>query len=354
MCNLAGYTGVRRAAPVLIDMIRRQEGLCCGYYTGIATVYEGKIFSAKVVGGLDRLLSETDALDLPGNTGIIHSRTNSGGGVEWGHPFLSSDGRIASVLNGISGKLCPKDVRDRAAQSLSEDGFVYRTRTEGAIGPYPVLADGSGVHCSEVRTFLLERNYLKTKDPSEAARLTCRELPMEVIALSLFADEPGTIFASRRNFPLTVGCTKDSTYLASAALAFPPDEDFLSISPMPVMTAGEFRADSCRYRPLYPAQLPVKEIDAELLARAKETIFRILDERNNAPVSLLDIEKDIIALFPEDMLSQEWMLIYETIRPLLKSGGLVISEKITEGAFPGIEARVQMIAKATNQGRIHE
>lgn len=27
MCNIAGYVGERRAAPILIDMLRREEGL---------------------------------------------------------------------------------------------------------------------------------------------------------------------------------------------------------------------------------------------------------------------------------------------------------------------------------------
>jgi hypothetical protein len=34
MCNIAGYVGIRPAAPILIEMIRRQEGLAGGYYTG--------------------------------------------------------------------------------------------------------------------------------------------------------------------------------------------------------------------------------------------------------------------------------------------------------------------------------
>ena len=31
MCNIAGYVGERRAAPILIDMLRREEGLDAGY-----------------------------------------------------------------------------------------------------------------------------------------------------------------------------------------------------------------------------------------------------------------------------------------------------------------------------------
>ena len=48
MCNMAGYVGERKAAPILIDMLRAQEALNGGYYTGIATIYEGKIYYRKL------------------------------------------------------------------------------------------------------------------------------------------------------------------------------------------------------------------------------------------------------------------------------------------------------------------
>ena len=50
MCNIAGYTGNRQAAPILIDMMRREEGYWGGYYTGIATIDNGRVYHAKVVG----------------------------------------------------------------------------------------------------------------------------------------------------------------------------------------------------------------------------------------------------------------------------------------------------------------
>jgi len=59
MCNIAGYTGTRPAAPILLEMLRRQEGLCGGYYTGIATVHEGKIHYAKLAGDVARLEETT-------------------------------------------------------------------------------------------------------------------------------------------------------------------------------------------------------------------------------------------------------------------------------------------------------
>lgn len=43
MCNIADYNGTRQAAPILLQMIRAQEGLDGGFYTGIATFHEGRL-----------------------------------------------------------------------------------------------------------------------------------------------------------------------------------------------------------------------------------------------------------------------------------------------------------------------
>ena len=74
MCNIAGYVGRETAAPRLIDMMQREEGFAGGYYTGIATFHEGRIYTAKVVGGLDRLLAETDAAQRESKTRLEEKR----------------------------------------------------------------------------------------------------------------------------------------------------------------------------------------------------------------------------------------------------------------------------------------
>ena len=76
MCVLAGYVGPDRAAPILIDMLRRQQGLGGGYQTGLATVTDGCLHYEKVTGDLDVLLSETRRGSC-GTVGIIHSRSEA-------------------------------------------------------------------------------------------------------------------------------------------------------------------------------------------------------------------------------------------------------------------------------------
>ena len=100
MCTIAGYAGKRRAAPILIEMMRKEEFMDGGLSTGIATIHEGKLYTAKVTGDLETLLRETDAADLPGTVGIIHSRTG-GNLVSHAHPFKSADGELVKIFSEL-------------------------------------------------------------------------------------------------------------------------------------------------------------------------------------------------------------------------------------------------------------
>ena len=50
MCVIAGYAGNRPAAPILVDMLRKEQFFDGGLSTGIATIHEGKLYTAKVLG----------------------------------------------------------------------------------------------------------------------------------------------------------------------------------------------------------------------------------------------------------------------------------------------------------------
>ena len=49
MCNIAGYVGDRQAAPILVEMLRRQEIYDSGFSTGIVTIHQGKLDRKSVV-----------------------------------------------------------------------------------------------------------------------------------------------------------------------------------------------------------------------------------------------------------------------------------------------------------------
>jgi len=48
MCTMAAFAGERPAAPVLLEMLERQEGLWSGHFSGISTLCGGKVYTARV------------------------------------------------------------------------------------------------------------------------------------------------------------------------------------------------------------------------------------------------------------------------------------------------------------------
>ena len=187
MCNIAGYVGTRCAAPILIEMMRAQEGWGGGYYSGIATLHEGKIYYAKLTGDIDRLVRETDAMNLPGTIGIIHSRSKSGGGDQWAHPFIggrNGNESIAYVANGAFGCFADRTEQMSAlAAALAGEGYAFTSREMGKVGKYPMLPDGSCAHRSEVMAQLSGKKIDGGMDASAAMDSAFCQMPSEIVGL---------------------------------------------------------------------------------------------------------------------------------------------------------------------------
>ncbi len=101
MCGIVGYTGKRRAAPVLLDGLGRLEYR--GYDSGGMAVLGKDITVLKTKGRLFELKKMEAAHPLTGTTGIGHTRwaTHGKPSDENAHPHLSRDGNFAVVHNGI-------------------------------------------------------------------------------------------------------------------------------------------------------------------------------------------------------------------------------------------------------------
>ena len=210
MCNIAGYVGERAAAPILLDMLRREEGFDGGYYSGIATVHKGKIYYAKITGDVQRLIDNTDAASLPGNIGIVHSRSGPvSGGDEWAHPFVGChDGaaKIAYVANGGTGFFADKnDEQNRLAESLLAAGYEFKSRIVFDGNAYRKLSDGTTAHMSDVMCQLILRNMDNGEDVISAMTDAFCEMPAEIVGLLLSVSDPNCIFWSRINQPMFVG-----------------------------------------------------------------------------------------------------------------------------------------------------
>lgn len=332
MCNIAGYVGSQDAAPLLIEMMKRQSGYGGGYYTGLATIHEGKLYYAKVLGDVDRLLETTDAAKLPGRIGILHSRSNSGGDREWAHPFISNDNRLAYVANGSSGQFFDAEKRDRITRGLERDGFRFSSKAQ-VVGRYPVLSDGSGVHVSEAMCHLVDRHIKAGRTPGEALRCAFLDFPSEIVALAIHTSTPDRILAARYNQPMMLARAEDGMYLATSALAF-PEKDFYGLDLLPACSSAEITRDGMTMRG-FKSEIPVAQLDAGMYAAAAEILLRALDEKHGEPASPWALMEETKKLWPEGQLAQSAVLAYETMRPLIKAGRVKMVPVPAPGAPEG-------------------
>ncbi|MEM2204923.1 MAG: hypothetical protein QW603_01550, partial [Candidatus Hadarchaeales archaeon] len=101
MCGIIGYVGTRKAAPLLLEGLRRLEYR--GYDSaGIATL-EGKLWVKKDAGKLEEIERRLGLSSLPGRVGIGHVRWATHGSPTRrnAHPHLDDSGEVAVVHNGI-------------------------------------------------------------------------------------------------------------------------------------------------------------------------------------------------------------------------------------------------------------
>jgi glucosamine--fructose-6-phosphate aminotransferase (isomerizing) len=330
MCNLAGYVGEERAAPRLLALMRRQEGWAGGYYTGLVTLHEGKLHLRKVVGDLATLCRETDAADLPGTIGIIHSRSKSGGDREWGHPFADPEERVAYVANGALGRFAGETRVDEHVARLRAAGYAFRSRVDGPVGSYPQLADGSCVHFSEIACDMISLALAEGNGATQAMADVLSAFPAEVVGLALAADHPDRILGYRCNMPLMVGCRGTETFLASTAMAFPdPTPEWLMA--MPANCA--FRVSRCgvSVRPFAAAPFPVGDWQP-LWSTGRE---RVLDELAKGPRGLGALGRVVASLWPESVIPQKDFLVYELIRSLQAEGAVEVRRQTVAGVQAG-------------------
>lgn len=335
MCVIAGYLGQHRAAPILIEMMKREEGLAGGYYTGIATIHEGVLHYEKVVGDVATLLRETPALDLPGTIGVIHSRTPGGGGRAWSHPFISGDGKLAYIANG-SRALYEHIDFPAAALRLYDLGYGFESAQPGPVGRYPVLPDGRAVHFSDVVCQAASAAY-HAGEPSEerliqAAIETYERFPGSLVGLFLHADHPDEIAAVRYNKPLEIGRMGDgSIVMASTSLAFP--DGVCSKFKMPHLCGARIaRHGGITLRPFTsPDLLPIGPLPS---AAAQADIFR-RQVASGDPVSVRALTDAFVPLWPKDLPNEKEVVCYELLRALVDEGRI----ELRNHSVPGMEGQ---------------
>ena len=338
MCNIAGYIGEHRAAPILTQMLRAQEGLNAGFYTGIATLHEGVIHYRKVVGNLSDLLAQTDAADLPGSIGIIHSRTPGATaveGVEYGHPFVTErDGEIraAMVLNGYAGCFKPRvDERVKITQDLLSRGAKIRSHCKGEANLN--LPDGTCVHSSDVFCQLTDVHVQNGLDPATAAARAFSEMPTEAVILMLSLAKQSAITYARFNFPMHVAHSAHGTYLATSPQAIPCDAGEYHL--LPLRSSGYIYADHFECHPFPEKIASIAPLTPARCAKVQEIIVAKLREGEQTVNSLA---KAIRPAFDGYDCAQIGAAIYPVLDELERDGTLHRATRYIKGQFDGLKA----------------
>ena len=196
MCGIVGFSGVRPAAPVLLEGLKMLEYR--GYDSaGLAVMDGAEIKVSKVTGRIANLCEKThDGADVPGTAGVGHTRwaTHGAPTEENAHPHLSNDGRFAIVHNGI--------IENYIAlrEELTGAGYVFESQTD-----------------TEVIVHLLEMYY--SGSVRDALIKTTNRLRGSYALGVICTDEPGKLFAVRESSPLILGIGAGENYFASDVTA---------------------------------------------------------------------------------------------------------------------------------------
>ena len=330
MCNMAAYAGKAPAAPKLVNMLRNQEYLCGGHYTGIATICGNKIHMIKVIGPVSELLRRhPEVLDLPGTVGIAHSRTPGFDDDAWAQPFFSSDEKVIYCANGSAGRF--KDtVYQQIYDQFKQSGTVFRTARKVNDAVYPVMDDGMCVHSSEIMANVVA-DFHKSMKLHRAMHAALCQFPSEIAALALSVKEEESVSALRLNQPLMLGRDDSGFYLATSAFAL-EKEDITCINRVPhasslSMTCDSVTIDSLdEFLPLFLPQAPVTDI------------FSTLDEMLFSDCDVEQLCQTAEKCWPADKLATANMETYEYLRDKVRSGLLEYFDTEVPGSSPALTA----------------
>ncbi len=337
MCNIAAYVGERAAAPILLEMMKREEGFEGGFSTGIATIHEGKIYYAKLVGDTARLEALTEAARLPGSIGIIHSRSLGREGDAWAHPFVSiRDGVIKSayVANGGQGYFRQfRDKLDRRAEELTLAGYEMRSRSRLEKTMYPTMSDGTSVHMSDLMCQEIQYFMDGGETPPMAMDKAFHSIPGEIVGLLITLAEPSSIAWSRINMPMWIGFSSHGAYLGTTAIAFPEDAGVPTL--LPGSASGRVYKDRYEVIPYTSDPCVISRINPEIAHAAYEIIYKLLLEGDK---SYPDCYSAIKQCFPAADCIDSEPLTYGILQALAKEGRLGVKTVSRPGHAEGLLA----------------
>lgn len=189
MCGIVGYAGSREASDVLLGALSGLEYR--GYDSaGISVLTENGIDTVKSKGRLQALADRLKTHPLSGHCGIGHTRWATHGEPSDlnAHPHVTE--KLSLVHNGII------ENYQQIKNKLVTSGYEFVSRTD-----------------TEVAAKLIDSLY--SGDPVDTIRRAQEQLEGSYAFAILFADHPGTIYATRKGSPLIAAKTETEGFIAS-------------------------------------------------------------------------------------------------------------------------------------------
>ncbi len=228
MCGIVGYVGARDASAVLLDGLRRLEYR--GYDSAGIAIHDGeRLLIARSVGKLDNLAQAISVMDLPGGTGIGHTRWATHGRPSEVNAHPHRSGSIALVHNGII------ENHLELRRALIEAGVVFVSDTDTEIAAHLVRREFDQLLESLGDSALLEavRRALAHIRGAYALAVTSEALP-------------GRIVVAKHASPLVVGVGDEEMLAASdvpALLSYTRDVIFLEDDELAELTSQGCRIE---------------------------------------------------------------------------------------------------------------
>lgn len=188
MCGIVGYTGHRRAQPILLTSLKRLEYR--GYDSAGIAIIADEMVVHKDKGEIANL--EKHLTQMEGSVGIAHTRWATHGKPNQtnAHPFTDCKKNIALIHNGIIENYLG------IKEKLLEEGHQFTSETD-----------------TEVVVHLLEKYYDGSLE--KAMLRTLQDIKGSYAFVALSAEEKGTIVVARNESPLILGRGNDENFVAS-------------------------------------------------------------------------------------------------------------------------------------------
>lgn len=216
MCGIVGYTGNKKASPIIIEGLRRLEYR--GYDSaGIATHEKEGIKIIRSVGKLNNLIEKLTKTTLSGMVGIGHTRWATHGKPSEVNAHPHKAGKFVVVHNGIIENYMT------LKNKLIKKGCKFESETD-----------------TEVIAHLLWSYYEKTKNTKDAILKMVKELKGSFAIAILNEDEKENIYLIRYESPLVIGIGNGENYFASDIpallvhtndIVFLKDGDIIKLTP---------------------------------------------------------------------------------------------------------------------------